>query len=325
MKKIILTIFIFSLTLNLSAQVATKTIDNYGVKFIVAEKVPEQLLFLMGSYNGNEKNNSLNLKADGTGSLDGKTFKYWFECNENNFVSKKPFLDATNNTFNKITYRSNDYDYNIVNIIIRYSDHNDKNPLLVRHIIINFKSEKAIIIDYNKTINGNEKDFNAVTQVAPIAPEAEEAKQFSDSISIQEKPVGDNRLYFDYNYETRLMNMAGADVIKETREAAAEKISKWWNKYKTLFRSQSSTFNIENGSVLKFAVAKGFAPFLETIVGTYQMDINFIDPADNRNVLDYVNDEILSTTKTQGADHAQVRILKEYKELLEDLGGKPSK
>lgn len=325
MKKISLVLFILTFTIKLSAQVVTKTIDNYGVKFIVAEKVPLQLLFLMGSYNGNEKNNSLNLKVDGTGSLNGKMFKYWFECSENNFISKKPFLDEGNYPFNNISNKQNDYDYNIINIIIEYSDHNYKNPLSVSHILINFKLKKAIIINYEKTINGIESDFNIVTKVAPIAPQATEAKEFSDSISIQEKPAGDNRSYFDYNYETRLMNMAGADVIKESREAATEKISKWWYKYKTLFFSQSSSFNLEKGSVLKFAVAKGFAPFLETIVGTYQMDINFIDPADNRNVLDYVNDEILTTTKTQGADHAQVRILKEYKQLLLDLGGKPSK
>ena len=103
------------------------------------------------------------------------------------------------------------------------------------------------------------------------------------------------------------------------------KISKWWDKYKTLFCCQSSNFNVEKGGILKFAVVLGFAPFLETIVGTYQMDINYIDPADNGNVLDYVNDEILKTQLTQGFTHPKVKVLKQYKELLEDLGCNPTK
>ena len=121
------------------------------------------------------------------------------------------------------------------------------------------------------------------------------------------------------------MDLAGADVTKESRESCTEKISKWWNKYKTLVYCRSSTFDVTFGNVLKFAVVQDFAPFLETIVGTYQMDINFIDPWDNRNVLDYVNDNLAITIKIQSSTHPQVKVLKENKELLENLGCTPSK
>jgi len=327
-KKVSLVLFIFIFALNLSAQVVTKTIDNYGVKFIVAEKVPEKLLFLMGSYSSNEKSSSLNLKADGTGSSDGKTFKYWFECNENNFVSKKPFLDETNNPFNNFTSSSNDYDYNIINIIIEYSDHNYKNSLWVSHILINFKLKKAIIIDYDKyikTIDSNEIDFNTITLVSPIAPNKFEAKSLGDSIAAKEKPTGTIAENFDWAFETRILNMAGIAFKDAHTDASMKILNDFWNKYKTRFSHWSTSFNIENGNILKFAITQNFTPFLETIVSTYQLDINFIDPADNRNVVDYVNDELEIAITSQGATHPRVKVLKEYKQLLEDLGGKPSK
>jgi hypothetical protein len=61
------------------------------------------------------------------------------------------------------------------------------------------------------------------------------------------------------------------------------------------------------------------------MVGTYGMDINFIDPIDKRNVLDYVNDELQGAISLQGVSHQKVKVLKEYKQLLEDMGCKPSK
>ncbi len=157
------------------------------------------------------------------------------------------------------------------------------------------------------------------------APKPTDYKAFCDSISIQEKPTNADKEYFSYGYEKRLMDLSCADVSKEPREVAAEKVSKMWSKYNKNFRCQSSTFNVEKGSVLKFAVVQGFAPFLETIVGTYQMDINFVDPADNKNVLDYVNAELKKALATEGPNHPRVKVLKEYKELLQDLGAIPSK
>ena len=171
------------------------------------------------------------------------------------------------------------------------------------------------------------KTIDAVTDTAGIAPPPKptDIKAFCDCIAIRETPTATDKEYFEYGFEKRLMDFAGANITKKSRESTTAKISKWWDKYKTLFRCNSSTFNVEKGSILKFAIVQGFEPFLETIVGTYQMDINYIDPADNRNVLDYVNDELAKTIKTQGATHPKVNILKEYKQLLENLGCTPSR
>lgn len=156
-------------------------------------------------------------------------------------------------------------------------------------------------------------------------PTAADYKSFCDSVALREKTPQEYSEYFEYGYEVRLMKLACADITTESREAVTEKISRFWDRYKQNFRCKSSSFNLDKGSVLKFAVELGFAPFLETIVGTYQMDINFIDPADGLNVLDYVNDELKKAIISQGSTHPKVKVLKEYKQLLEDLGGKPSK
>ena len=147
-------------------------------------------------------------------------------------------------------------------------------------------SIKISVSQITKTVATYADPANDTTLSNCPEPTVSDVKAFCDCISIQELAADYDKAYFEYGYEARLANMACADYKNESQEAVAAKISKWWNKYKTKFGCQSSAFNVDRGSVLKFAVVQGFKPFLETIVGTYGMDINFIDPADNRNVLD---------------------------------------
>lgn len=321
------------------AQLPTKIIDSYGVKFIVAEKVPEELKFLMGSYRDVNSDKTIKLNSDGTINLEGKNFKYWFECTNDNLVAKMPNLEGY---YPKDIPAAKRFNYSMLSLIVaspytlqstmtfKGKTYASPDSIIVNfrvvHMMVNIEDRKAFINEsYKQDISGNLLRFEAVTKVGFIAPIYGDTKGMCDVISIQMKPSEDYKEYFDYDYERMLMNFAGADIKKESRESATAKIIEWWNKYKTMFYCQSSSFNLDYGNILKFAVSKGFAPFLETIVGTYQMDINFIDPADNRNVLDYVNDELKKTISLQGPNHQQVKILKEYKELLEDLGGKPSR
>jgi hypothetical protein len=157
------------------------------------------------------------------------------------------------------------------------------------------------------------------------APKASDYKSFCDSIAAKEKPIGNDLKFFDFAYEKRLMTLSCADIEKDGKEAATEKVGKMWTKYNKSFKCQSSAFNVEKGNILKFALTQNFTPFLETIVSTYNLDINFVDPADQRNLMDYVNDELKVAISVQGPTHPRVKVLKEYKELLEGLGATPSK
>ena len=156
-------------------------------------------------------------------------------------------------------------------------------------------------------------------------PSASDIKSLCDCIAIKEKPTGRAAEHYDWAWERRLMALAGTSIETDGFDLATKKLQCFWEKYKTKFRCQSSTFNVERGSLLKFAICLNFTPLFETMVGNYGMDINFIDPADNRNVLDYVIDELKNAIKTQVSQHPKVKVYREYKELLEEYGGKPSK
>ncbi len=338
MKTLLLILCIFSTSLLVQSQVPTKSLEDYGVKYTVAEKVPEQLIFLMGTYKDGASNKTIQLKNDGTLSLDGKIFNYWFECTDDNFIATMPYFDS----YSKIIPTAQQSKYSQINLIVE-APYKQQSSFTIDNKtyrskdfkIINFQIWRAVIsIDkkmafldgmYSKVINGNTQQYNTITKNGFLAPLSGDLKAMCDCISIHEKPTLADREHFDYGFEKRLMDFAGADVTKESRESATDKISRWWDKYKTLFRCNTMSFNLEYGSILKFAVAHGYAPFLETIVGTYQMDINYIDPVDNRNMLDYVNDDLQKAIKTQGETHSLVKVLKEYKELLENLGCTPSK
>ena len=124
------------------------------------------------------------------------------------------------------------------------------------------------------------------------APKETDYKEFCESIAAKEKPTGNDLKFFDFAYEKRLMKLSCADVEKDGKEAATEKVGRMWNKHSKNFKCQSTSFNVPKGSVLKFALTQNFTPFLETIVSTYNLDINFIDPEDKRNLMDYLNDEL---------------------------------
>ena len=64
--------------------------------------------------------------------------------------------------------------------------------------------------------------------------------------------------------------------------------------------------------------------FIDTLVTNYGLDINFIDPADGKNVLDYLNDEI-QRFKDSGISKPSIKIYEEYRLSLIRLGARTSK
>ena len=107
-------------------------------------------------------------------------------------------------------------------------------------------------------------------------------------------------------------------------ETAKIKIQTWWNKYKTKCKCDSLGFNIPNGNLLKFSVSQSLPDVIDTMVSTYGLDINFKDPVDGKNVLDYVNDELIRF-KSGGISQESIKIYEDYRASLIKLGAKPSK
>jgi hypothetical protein len=151
-----------------------------------------------------------------------------------------------------------------------------------------------------------------------------DVKMMFADIVVKSKVTGTAMDTVEYTYEKRWWDMAGAKMGIDNEETAKKKIQLWWDKYKTSCTFSTVGFNVENGNILKYAVCQSFLDFIETMVLNYDLDINFIDPADNRNLLDYVNDEI-ERLKHDGVSKTSVEVYNRYRLKLIALGAKTSK
>lgn len=118
--------------------------------------------------------------------------------------------------------------------------------------------------------------------------------------------------------------MACINIGVDSEEVIKMKIQSWWAKYKLRCKCDSTTFNVPNGNILKFAVSQNQLDFIEVLSENYNLDLNFIDPADKKNLLDYLNDEI-ATRRNDGSSITTIKIYEKYKRTLITLGAQPSK
>lgn len=144
-----------------------------------------------------------------------------------------------------------------------------------------------------------------------------------DIASKAKVPSYENK-YFEYVFEKKLWQMAGVLMGIDNDETIKKKIQTWWSKYKKKCTCDSLTFNIPNGNILKYSISKNTTVFLETLVLNYDLDINFIDPVDGRNLLDYIIDEI-EKMKITGVSKSSIGVFEKYRDSIISIGGKPSK
>jgi len=155
-------------------------------------------------------------------------------------------------------------------------------------------------------------------------PKASDFKSFCADVSTKAKATGSKTDTVEFLYEQRLWEVACAVMGVDDLETAKIKIQTWWNKYKTKCKCDSLGFNIPNGNLLKFSVSQSLPDVIDTMVSTYGLDINFKDPVDGKNVLDYVNDELIRF-KSGGISQESIKIYEDYRASLIKLGAKPSK
>jgi hypothetical protein len=155
-------------------------------------------------------------------------------------------------------------------------------------------------------------------------PSENDFKRLCSDIALRKKVIGTATDTVEYMYEQRLWQLACAKMGVDDEETARNKIQSWWEKYKTKCTCNSLVFRVQDGNILKFSVVQSFPDFTETLVMNYKIDINFIDPADGKNLLDFINDEIYSLEKA-GISQQSIEVYRVYRNSLIRLGAKPSK
>ena len=121
-----------------------------------------------------------------------------------------------------------------------------------------------------------------------------------------------------YRFQTLLKRAA---CVSPTDSPAQEKtkIAAYWDKYGQYLTCNNPHFSIPNGSVVKFAIQKQFDNFIVDLSHRWKVNLNRIDPADGRTVLDFAYDE-LAIEKAKGSSLANK--IQTYITVLKNNGAK---
>lgn len=123
--------------------------------------------------------------------------------------------------------------------------------------------------------------------------------------------------YYNYQYQRIIYEASCVDLGNDSEKLISQKVNKMWQKYGSSFKCNSTQFDVSNGSILKFAVAKGFSSFLFDAAQVWKIDLNQVDESDGRTLVDYLEKEI---RRNQG--NANEPVLKQYLKVLVDAGAK---
>lgn len=156
-----------------------------------------------------------------------------------------------------------------------------------------------------------------------LQPKPNVYKALCADIGSDSKVSSNEREYYEYTYEKRILLLACVNVKLDDEETIKKKVQLFWNKYKTNCVCDSITFGVQNGNILKFALSKSRPQVIETLTA-YGCDINFIDPADGLNLLDYVTAEIARLKQLQNSSNS-VMVYEQYKASIIGIGGKSNK
>ena len=197
----------------------------------------------------------------------------------------------------------------------------------------NVKADDMCANDINKELGATKSLFQVASFVTKSSeegicpkPSADNFKELCANVNRPLPSETENyKKNFSYNWEKRLWDISCVSP-GDDEEIAISKIQTMWSKYKNSFVcNENSAFPLTNGSILKYAVHQSFWHMINTLVDTYELDINFKDVVDNKNVIDYINDEIKRLDPTGARNNAAVETLISQKRMLESLGAKASR
>lgn len=121
---------------------------------------------------------------------------------------------------------------------------------------------------------------------------------------------------FKYLYQRKFAEAACVDLDKDDKNAANQKIQKMWVAFEDRLICNSLQFDIQNGSIVKFAINQYFEAFLDDVI-EWKVNLNRIDAHDGMTVLDYVQAKIERNRGNQTE-----KIFKAYYERLRKSGAK---
>lgn len=121
-----------------------------------------------------------------------------------------------------------------------------------------------------------------------------------------------------YKYQS-IIKKASCVSSSDSLQLTAEKIQKFWSTYGANIECNRSDFNVQNGSIVKYAIFNKSDSFIFEISKRWKVNLNKIDSSDNRTVLDYAYDEL---AKEQARNSPLVGRYQSYINQLKSAGAK---
>ncbi len=143
---------------------------------------------------------------------------------------------------------------------------------------------------------------------------------------IYKKEIAPDYSELTYAYQQTLWRISCAEEGIDILETARIKIQCMWLKNRELFSCDLPGVKIARGNVTFFSLEIGFTDFLIDAVKDYNLDLNFIDPADweQRTILDFIKDETLLLKKSSRDVQSKINQYERLYKLLKENGSKHS-
>lgn len=119
-----------------------------------------------------------------------------------------------------------------------------------------------------------------------------------------------------FTYQRKVYEAACVDVQKDDQATINRKVSAMWANFENKLTCNNLQFDVNNGSVIKFAAVSNFDPFIYDMI-KWKVNLNKVDAGDNRTLLDYVD---FHRKKNKG--NALESTLNDYYNELKDAGAK---
>lgn len=128
---------------------------------------------------------------------------------------------------------------------------------------------------------------------------------------------------FNYSFQEELWKISCTKPGTDILETARIKIQLMWNQNREYFRCYGYPTSIATDkNVTKFSLETGFTTFLAEGVRKYQLDMNFIDPADGKTILDYIVEREKAIRNSPPVDTPRADQYHRFYVLLRSNGAK---
>eukprot|EP01038_Epipyxis_sp_PR26KG_P014450 gene14450-19391_t len=143
-----------------------------------------------------------------------------------------------------------------------------------------------------------------------------QASQLCDAVNSQIEETIDFEIGTRFNYQSRMYHYSFAHPRRDPPLHLAKKIQHFWAENQNLLTCNLLGFSAQGGSVLKLAIARNSADFIDDVVHWWGLWLNWLDVT-GQTTLDFIESEMV---RSQGTPNEN--IMRGYQKLFQRCGAK---